>query len=176
MVKTKEELMDEAKALGLEPHHATGEAKLVEMINEALMASEEPEKVEKKVAVKALTSGQQRAALRKRQMKLSRITLRSNDERDKSKEGVTIQIICASGTVKKYIPFDNEDGWHVPQCVLKRLQEKKCVQFKNSRLKNGQKVRTAYEAKAYNVEILEPLTKKELQSLRDDQSARGSID
>ena len=175
MNKSKEELMHEAKDLGLDPHPNTGELKLERMINDALEPSDEVEPV-KLVKPNELSPAQARGMLRKRQLKLSRIILRSNDARDKDKQGVTIQIICAAGTIKKYIPFDNEAGYHVPQCILDRLLEKKTVQFKNAKLRNGTDVRQSYEGKAYNVEILPDLTVKELKELAADQSARGSID
>jgi len=174
----RELLMEEAKALGLAPHHSTGEIKLQEMIDEALSAGEDDEVIEDKEL--KLTKAELKLAriqyLRKVQRKVVRVIVRCNNDMKKELTGETHTVICAAGTLKKWVPFDNEEGWHVPQAILDVLESKRCVKFKNGRLKNGQPHKISYLAKEYTIEKIKPLSKADLKKLASEQAARGSID
>ncbi len=192
MESKKAELMEEAKGLGLEPHHATGELKLQEMINAELAKGEsdgpalnaEPKaevveppkvKIEVEVAKGKPTVGELRAALRKKQSKLVRVIVHCNNDKKKEWQGEIHSVICAAGTLKKWVPFGNEAGWHVPQAILDVMKSKTCQKFRSAKLPNGQEHNISYSVKEYNIEVMKPLTRGELKQLAADQSARGSI-
>ena len=181
MDSKKDLLMEEAKSLGLKPHHSTGELKLQQMINDELTKGEDVGdvgEVETKVEVEAVaeTKGERIKRLRDEQRKLVRVVVRCNNDDKKEWTGQTITVICAAGTLKKWVPFDNENGWHVPQGILDVMGAKMCQKFKNGKLANGQPHKVSFMAKEYSIEELKPLSKKELKDLEKEQAARGSID
>jgi len=72
------------------------------------------------------------------------------------------------GFIKKFIPFNAEHGWHIPQIILNVLREKKFmthfeVKVGNKRIKKNKLVAE------YAIEILPPLTTKELNELKQRQ-------
>jgi hypothetical protein len=115
-------------------------------------------------------------ALRRDQKSLVRIILRSNDPAEKDWEGKTFKFSNALHTITRYIPFDNENGWHCERGLLSSIDSEMCTKFKDHKLPNGQKVRLPFSIKKYTVEILPSLTKEELAELASEQAARGSID
>lgn len=201
----KEALMEEAKALGLEPHHATGQLKLQEMIaaeqkrladesdsgvdeisdedllkeQEATKAKddeEEDDAVEPEIKkIRALTAAQRNDLLRKRQTKLVRVVVHCNNDKKKEWTGEIHTVICAAGVIKKWVPFNNEKGWHVPQAILDVMSAKTCQKFRSAKLPNGQEHNVSYSVKEYNIEVLPPLTREQLDNLAKEQAARGSI-
>lgn len=175
METKKELLMEEAKSLGLTPHHSTGELKLQAMIDAELSKGEAGADKEVVVAVKE-SKLERMKRLRDEQRKLVRVVVRCNNDDKKEWTGETQTVICAAGTIKKWVPFDNDEGWHVPQAIIDILEAKVCQKFRNGKLKNGQPHKVSYMVKEYNIEYMKPLTKKELKKLADEQAARGSID
>ncbi len=175
MEPTKEELMAEAKSLGLAPHPATGWKKLQEMIN-AELSKGEPSKEKSVNKVQTETKVERMSRLRNEQRKMIRVVVHCNNDNKKEWTGQIETVICAAGTLKRFVPFDNENGWHVEQGLLDTMLNRTCQKFKNHKLKNGQESKVSYTVKEFNIEILPPLTEKELKNLAADQSARGSID
>ena len=80
------------------------------------------------------------------------------------------------GMQRKFVPFSLEEGYHLPQIIVDTLKDKECTVFVNSKTKNGEKVKIGKLIKEYAIEILPPLTEKELEELGRQQAARGSID
>lgn len=71
------------------------------------------------------------------------------------------------GTIKKFVPFNVE--WHVPNMMLKMIQARQCQIFHNVRDNRGNTSREGKLIKEFNVEILAPLTEKELKELAQRQ-------
>ena len=112
----------------------------------------------------------------KEAMKLVRVIVSPNDPIKHQLEGEIFTVSNSLiGSYKKYVPFNNQAGYHIPQIMVNMLQEKKAQIFPLER-RNGRDVRVAKEIKAYNVQILPPLTKQELQDLAKSQQARQSIE
>ena len=182
MEKKQDELMAEAKALGLEPHHSTGVLKLEKMIEDKKLEDYDAEMTGDEQFDKAydipreLTKSERKTALRQIQKRLLRVIVRCNNELKKEKTGEYFTIVCAAGTIKRWVPFDNENGWHVEQAILDVMQAKLCQKFKNTTLKNGQTHRIPFTVKEYSIEFLPSMSQEELQKLADEQDARGSID
>jgi len=76
--------------------------------------------------------------------------------------------------VKKYIPFNNEEGWHIPNILYQHLLAAECQIFAKV-TRNGQDFMEPKNIKAFNVEVLPPLTEEERQKLAIKQKATGSI-
>lgn len=76
------------------------------------------------------------------------------------------------GTVRKFIPFGEvtDGGYHIPMCIYKELKGKKFQQIR-TKSKNGQIEVSRRMVPEYNIEILPPLTKDELEELALQQAA-----
>ena len=82
------------------------------------------------------------------------------------------------GTVRKVVFFGEktENGYHIPQVILNVLQRRKFQQIVEERGHQGHMVPRARWMKEFNIEILPPLTQKELNALKDRQLATNAID
>ena len=78
------------------------------------------------------------------------------------------------GTIRKYIAFNTEDGYHVPKIILDMLKEKKYTAIIQTKGSGGTKT-TTRELPAFNIVELEPLTQKELDALAAKQSSAGLV-
>lgn len=74
--------------------------------------------------------------------------------------------------IKKFVPFGNEEGWHVPHIIYEQILHAEMQKFKTVKLPNGEKGLVPYISKKFNVQVLPPLTKAELQKLATAQKAR----
>lgn len=82
------------------------------------------------------------------------------------------------GTVRKVIPFGEatENGYHIPQCILNVLQRRKFQQIVEKPNSRGVLEAKGHWVKEFNIEILPPLTPKELNDLKQRQLAAGKAD
>lgn len=72
------------------------------------------------------------------------------------------------GMIKKFVPFNAEQGWHVPNMILQEMRNKKFVSHYD--VKIGNKVVTKTKLiPEYSIEILDPLTPEELKDLANRQ-------
>ncbi|MHA2023481.1 MAG: hypothetical protein ACTSWQ_07445 [Candidatus Thorarchaeota archaeon] len=124
-----------------------------------------------------LPIGQRRIAAIKKATKLVRCVITTRDPAKQNWEG---EIISAAndlvGDQKKYVPFNLDEGYHLPQIIVNVLKDKKCSIFITKKGRDGQKVKVGKQISAYNVEILPPLTQGELDELGADQRARHSLE
>ena len=111
-------------------------------------------------------------------MKLIRVIVRSNDPLERESAGKIFTVgnrdINGGKAVKKYIPFNNEEGWHIPHILYEHLMAAECQIFKKV-TRNSQEFMEPTNIKAFNVEVLPPLTEEERQKLAVKQKATGSI-
>ena len=110
--------------------------------------------------------------------KLIRVIVRSNNplKRDHAGDIFTVGNKALNGgkAVKKYIPYNNEDGWHIPNILYEHLMAAECQIFKKV-TRNNQEFMEPTNIKAFNVEVLPPLTEDEIEKLRVKQKSTGSI-
>lgn len=108
--------------------------------------------------------------------KLVRVIVSPNDPSKKELEGEIFT--AANSLVKetKYVPYNNTKGWHIPYIIYEMLKEKQTQLFVTKQLKNGESVRIGKQIPAYNITLLDDLTKEELEDLAKAQQARASID
>jgi len=116
--------------------------------------------------------------LRRESAKLIRIRVSCMNPNKREWEGEIFTVSnSVVGTHKKYVPFNAEEGWHVPKLICTAIQERKCTVFKTVKNGRGDKVRKPYSIKEFSVEILDPLTIGEIQDLAQRQAmANGTAE
>lgn len=112
---------------------------------------------------------QEKMARRDKALKLVRVRVANMNPVNSNLKG---DIVSAGnselGMIKKYVPFNAEQGWHIPQILLDVLQNKKFmthyeVKVGNKRIKRNKLI------PEYSIEILPPLTPAELEALKQRQ-------
>ena len=159
-----------ADLLGVSYHPSIGVDKLREKINAKLNEGEDS--TSESAPAPAATD---RVAQRNEASRLVRVRVACMNPLKKEWEG---EIFCAGnsvvGTFKKYVPFNAEDGWHVPNIILKQIQRRQCQVFYTAKDERGNKVRKGKLIKEFAVEILDPLTDEERKDLAQRQAmAKG---
>jgi hypothetical protein len=80
------------------------------------------------------------------------------------------------GTFKRYVPFENEEGWHVEQIILDEIRAAQYQAFYTDKSKGGVAIRRGKLQKEFVVEVLPPLTEQERHDLAQRQAMAKSID
>lgn len=113
--------------------------------------------------------------LKREALKLVRVRITCMNPAKKEWEGEIITVANnAVGTVKRYVPFNTEDGWHVEHILLEQLRERQCQIFVTEKDSRGNKVRKGKLIREFAIEVLDPLTEEELAELAQRQAmARG---
>lgn len=116
-------------------------------------------------------------AKRKREAaKLVRIRVTCMDPTKKDWPGEIISAGSSKlGTFKKYVPF-NGTPYHVPNIIYQTLKDRTCSIFYEVKHPNGQKTKKTKQVPAFNIELLPPLTMKELEDLAKQQAMAGSVE
>lgn len=172
-----------ADMLGISYHPSIGVEKLKAKIEAKLSdAPEETDEPEVKPQVQAPgvaveTEGQKRQRLRKQAAELVRIRVTCMNPAKREWEGEIITAgNSAVGTFKKYIPFNADEGWHVPRIIYNQLVERECQVFVTTKDGRGNSVRRGKSIKEFAIEVLPPLTQEELDELARRQAMAKAID
>lgn len=164
-----------ADMLGLTYHPSIGVEKLREKVNAALAPPAEETKSEGPAAEETQAARNQR--LKREASKLVRIRVACMNPAKKEWEGEIFSCgNSVAGSFTKYVPFNAEDGWHVPNMILQMIQDRQCQIFYTVTDSRGNKVRKGKLIKEFSVEILAPLTEAELHDLAQRQAMANSID
>ena len=111
-------------------------------------------------------------------MKLIRVIVRPNDPLKLESRGEIFSfgnsIANGGKVVKKFVPFNNEEGWHVPNIIFENIKAAECQIFKKV-TRNGQETMEAQKIKAYNVEVLSDLTQEEIDRIAIRQKSTSSV-
>ena len=144
-------------------------------------AMEEPPKINLKPGEKLYMTqeewdGQQVKAGKQNAGRLVRCRITCMNPNKKNWTGEIISVGSAKiGTFKKFIPFGSDQPYHIPYIIYQELKERKCA-IRNVRKEPGG--RQIIESKMINefaIEVLTPLTAKELEDLRQRQAmAKGA--
>lgn len=182
-------LKQRADLMGINYHPSIGLEKLKEKVNGQLNkdAIVEDDKASMNddgklpPIVEFLTNAEfSRLTLRRRRKNagsLVRVRVVCMNPNKKDWEGEIFSVGSAKlGTFKKFVPFNAEDGWHIPQIMLDMIKERKCSVFHTVKGPKGEKMRKAKLVPEFSVEILPPLTKEELKDLAQKQAMAHSID
>ena len=166
-----------ADLLGLSYHPSIGLEKLREKVNAAVTSKEAPVAAEPEAVVAQESEAAKRIRLRNEAAKLVRIRLTCMNPNKKEWDGEIITAGNAGvGTFKKYIPFNADDGWHVPHIIYQQLLQRECQIFVTTRDSRGNKSRTGKLIKEFAIEVLPQLTKDELDELARRQAMAKSVD
>jgi hypothetical protein len=196
---TSKELSDELSNHGINMHFNTKRDKLVNALNNVdgitngsdisvSSKGKTAEQLAEEMEVTMLTdddivdfqyNGVELEGLRKAEAnKLIRVIVRSNNplKRDHAGDIFTVgnRKLNNGKAIKKYIPYNNEEGWFIPNILYEHLLAAECQIFKKA-VRNGQEFMEPQNIKAFNVEVLPHLTDDEIDKLRVKQKATGSI-
>ena len=178
-----EDVKAELTGRGIKVHHKTSEKKL----RETLQANVDKNDAEVPAAVesspveppKAKVKAKKAPAMTLEQkcMHLKRIIVTPNDPEMSGHAGqiftVVVSAVNGGKAIKKYVPFNNEEGWHVPNVLVNQIANAEMQKFKSVKTPNGDSVLQPYQTKKYNVQVLPDLTQKEIDRLAAAQASRG---
>lgn len=82
------------------------------------------------------------------------------------------------GTVRKYIPYGEftDNGYHIPQCLYDNLKEREFWNITSRKNNQGRIIDTSKYAREFAIEVLEPLTEKEIEQLAAAQRASAGAE
>lgn len=157
-----------ADMLGITYHPSIGVEKLKEKIS--AVTSNQPKEPE--TVVGDVKNDPKADALR-----LIRIRLQCMNPAKKEWEGEIISVgNSVVGTVKKYIPFNADEGWHVPKMLFDYLNDKQCQVFVTVKDSRGNSIRRGKLIKEFSIEVLPPLTADELKEMARRQALGRNVD
>lgn len=176
-------LKERADKMGLRYHPSISAEKLREKITAALNDEQESDTqtqddtpAQPMVAVEE-TEAQHRARKRREANELVRVRVTCMNPAKREWEG---EIFTAGnslvGSFRKYVPFNADEGWHVPRIILKQIQQRQCQIFTTVRDNRGNSVRKGKLIKEFAVEIMPNLTVEELEDLAQRQAMAKTID
>lgn len=161
-----------ADLLGISYHPSIGLDKLREKVNGALA-----EPVVAVVPVLAESEGAERFRLRQEATELIRIRVACMNPNKSEWEGEIFSVGNGLvGTHRKYVPFNAEEGWHVPRIIYDFMVERQCQVFFTAKDSRGNKVRKGKLIKEFAIEVLPPLTGEELKELARRQAMSHSVE
>jgi hypothetical protein len=171
-------LKERATLIGIQYHPSIGLDKLREKVSAALKdpdGSEVVEVVQQSVAA-VESEAQANARYRKEASVLIRVRLTCMNPAKQSWEGEIFTVSnSVIGTMKKYIPFHAEEGWHIPQALLNIIQERQYQAPYMERGAKGQEIRRVKLVKEFSIEVLPNLTASELKDLANQQAIANRI-
>ena len=171
-------LKQRAQTLGIKFHPSIGLESLRSKVNATLTGEDAEEAAEEPVpeAPAAESRIQMRDRLRKEASALVRVRVTCMNPNKKEWKG---EIFTASnsivGTFRKYVQFNTEEGWHVPQIILNMIKARQFQTFYTIKNERGVAVRKGKLVPEFAVEVLPPLTEKELLELSRRQALAGGV-
>lgn len=171
-------LKQRAQTLGIKFHPSIGLESLRSKVSAALTGEDAEKAAEEPVpeAPAAESRIQMRNRLRKEASALVRVRVTCMNPNKKEWKG---EIFTASnsivGTFRKYVQFNTEEGWHVPQIILNMIKARQFQTFYTIKNERGVAVRKGKLVPEFAVEILPPLTEKELLELSRRQALAGGV-
>ena len=184
---TDDEIRQELADNGVTLHHKTGTKKLASTLAKVRTDEykEDPKKSDfppgsteaSRAAKAAFIEERDNLTPTQQAMKLVRVVVTPNDPNMVNYPGliftVGISSINKGRMIKKFVPFNNEEGWHIPTIILRQIEHAEMQKFKTITRPDGEKVLEPYLTKKFNVRILDPLTREELEKLAARQGAAG---
>jgi hypothetical protein len=171
-----------ADMMGVTYHPSIGLEKLREKVNAAVAGeTTEPETPEPSAAAvintAVETEGQKTKRLKDDAARLVRIRLTCMNPAKSEWPGEIISVGNARvGAFSKFIPFNADEGWHVPNIIYKALADRMCQVFVTSTDSRGNKSRKGKLIREFAIEILPELNAEELHDLAQRQAMSGAIE
>ena len=166
-------LKSKADLIGVAYHPSIGVDKLREKVNSIL--NDKPS-AELAPPPANETDGAMRMRKKREANELLRIRVTCMNPAKKEWEG---EIFTAGnsvvGSFTKFIPFNVEDGWHVPRILYNQIVQRQCQIFTTVRDERGNSLRRGKLIKEFAVEVMPKLTLDELQELAQRQAMAKTI-
>ena len=175
-------LKQRADILGITYHPSIGLQKLRAKVRQAMEDPDEAsggaEEDKGGLAIPSgETPGELRVRLRREASALRRVIVTCMNPNKTAYEGEIFSVANSMvGNFKKYVPFNNDAGWHIPNIIYLHLLERMCQIFVNKKNAKGVTVREAKLIKEFNVVLLPPLSPEELKELAHQQATAHNID
>ena len=170
-------MKERATLLGVKFHPSISLDKLREKVLAATSGEAAPADEPKVDEPVEETIGQKRNRMKREALALVRVRITCMNPAKAEWEG---EIVTAGnsliGSVKKFVPFNADDGWHIPNILLQQLRERQCQIFHTVTDPRGNKVRKGKLIKEFAIEVLPPLTPEELAELARRQAMSKAID
>jgi hypothetical protein len=192
---TDEEIREELKANEVVLHHKTGTDKLRSTLEDVRAgtykaAASKPEESNERAHTaakptvdpelsKSVTKLPKGSKMTKEQraMALVRVIVSPNDPLMATYPGLIFTVgssaVNNGRMIKKFVPFNNDEGWHIPQIILDQIDSAQMQKFRPITLPNGEKTLQAYLTKKFNVQRLDDLSAEEIAAIGTAQKARG---
>lgn len=176
-----ENLKVRAEKLGVKFHPSISADKLREKIKAAQAEGEgevsegEQPKMKSTTGTPEESPAAKKLRLKREGLKLVRVRITCMNPAKKEWEGEIFTVSNnAVGTVKRYVPYNLDEGWHVEQILLNQLRERQCQIFVSEKDSRGNKIRKGKLIREFAIEVLPPLTEEELAELAQRQAmAKG---
>lgn len=173
-------LKAKADKMGLSYHPNIGLEKLREKVTAHLNGTPEaPEASAAPVAdVPAVESEAARKMRKKREAsELVRIRVVCMNPNKKEWDGEIFTAANSTvGTFKKYVPFNADEGWHVPRIIYNMIIQRMCQVFVTKKGPRGVAYKEGKLIREFAVEVLPMLTEEELHDLAQRQAMSKAID
>jgi hypothetical protein len=171
-------LKTRADLLGVKFHPSISVEKLREKLNAALVTEapvpDEPSVV---AAVPEETLVQRRFRKKREANALVRIRVTCMNPAKKDWAG---EIFTSGnslvGSFTKFVPFNADEGWHVPNIIVEQIKERQCQIFVPVKDSRGNTTRKGKMIKEFAIEVMPDLTPEELAELARRQAMSKAID
>lgn len=185
------QLKKQADELGINYHPNIGFSTLEQRVETALAAKAQSQETTPEVVTepikedrahvrntgtgRLMTPNEVREMRKKRNLELVRVRVSCMNPNKKDWKGEIFSIGNSEiPTQKKYVPFNSQEGWHIPRMMVNWLKEKKYQTFVTETDHRGREVRRGIQQNEFAVEILPPLTAEEFKELKRRQALKAS--
>ena len=79
------------------------------------------------------------------------------------------------GSFTKYVPFNNDEGWHVPRIIYHMLRDRMCQIFVTAKDSRGNTTRQGKLIKEFGIEVMPDLSAEDLEELARRQALSHAI-
>ena len=168
-----------ADMLGLNYHPSIGLDKLREKVTAAVTAEgplADTAVTAPFAPVIVETEGQIRGRMKREANELVRIRVTCMNPAKAEWEGE--MFTCGNsvvGSFTKFVPFNNDEGWHVPRIIFHMMRDRQCQIFTSVKDERGNTVRKGKLIKEFGIEVMDALTPEELDEMARRQAASQAI-
>lgn len=171
-------LKTRAELLGVKFHPSISVDKLREKVNAALV-TDAPATVEPVVTTAAPEETLVQRRFRKKReantLVRIRVTCMNPAKKDWAGEIFTSGNSLV-GSFTKFVPFNADEGWHVPNIIVEQIKERQCQIFVPVKDARGNTTRKGKMIKEFAIEVMPDLTPEELAELARRQALSKAID
>lgn len=79
------------------------------------------------------------------------------------------------GSFTKYVPFNNDEGWHVPRIIYHMMRDRMCQIFVTAKDSRGNTTRQGKLIKEFGIEVMPDLSAEDLEELARRQALSHAI-